>query len=308
MIDNKRLEVDKVVWGYILIMISAISFSLIPIFALYAYDSGISTTTLLFLRFAIAAIIFFAYLFLKMKKWKITKKQLLSLLLLGGILYTLQSTFYFSAVKYIPSSLAALLLYLHPLIVAILSFFINKEKLTKRLIIAISLSFMGIVLVLGTPAGAINMIGILLASGAAVVYSIYIVIGDRVTKQLPSIITVAFIALFSAVSFFIGGMASHSLSFHFDKIGWVMVVCVALFCSVIAMFTFFAGMNIIGPTKASILSMIEPVSTFILSAILFQEKMSSFQMIGGATVLIGAILVILAREKGQQQLESSISG
>ncbi|WML42826.1 EamA family transporter [Neobacillus sp. PS3-40] len=297
-------------WGYFYIILSATSFGLIPIFATYAYESGISTSTLLFLRFAFASIILFAYLFLKVKKWKITKRQLVFLILLGGILYSIQSTLYFTAVKYIPASLAALLLYLYPIFVAILSFFVNKEKLSKKIVLAIALSIVGIILVLGSPKGHISLIGILFASAAAVVYSIYIVIGDRVTKQISPMLTCAFISLFSAASLFMGGIFTHTLSFHFGKIGWVMAVCVAFFCSVVAMFTFFAGMNIIGPTKASILSMVEPVVTFILSTILFQEKMSVLQLIGGIVVLLGAILVVLAREKGQHNdnvIQSQIS-
>jgi drug/metabolite transporter (DMT)-like permease len=287
-------------WGYIYIILSATSFALIPIFAIYAYDSGVSTTTLLFLRFAFASIIFFAYIFIKMRNWKITKKQILFLILLGGILYTIQSTFYFTAVKYIPASLAALLLYLYPIFVAVLSFFVNKEKPSKKIIIAITLSLMGIILVLGSPKGHISLIGILFAGGAAVVYSVYILIGDRVTKQLSPIITCAFISLFSCFSLFLGGTFTHTISFHFGKVGWIMAVCVAFFCSVVAMFTFFAGMNIIGPTKASILSMIEPVVTFILSTILLHDRMSAFQLLGGVIVLLGAILVVLARENSQQ--------
>jgi drug/metabolite transporter (DMT)-like permease len=288
-------------WGYLYIIISASSFALIPIFAIYAYDSGVTTTTLLFLRFAFAAIIFFAYLFVKEKNWKITKRQILFLILLGGILYTMQSTFYFSAVKYIPASLAALLLYLHPIFVAVLSFLFNKEKPSKKIIIAIILSLIGILFVLGSPKGHINLIGILLAVGAAIVYSIYILIGDRVTKQLSPMITCAFISLFCSLSLFFGGTFTHTISFHFEKMGWFMAVGVGFFCSVVAMFTFFAGMKIIGPTKATILSMIEPVVTFILSTILFHEKMSAFQLLGGVIVLIGAILVVLARETNIQK-------
>jgi drug/metabolite transporter (DMT)-like permease len=288
-------------WGYLHIILSATSFALIPIFAIYAYDSGVSTTTLLFLRFTIASIIFFGYIFLKIKNWKITKKQIGYLILLGGILYTIQSTFYFTSVKYIPASLAALLLYLYPIFVAILSFFVNKEKPTVKIIIAITLSLVGIILVLGAPKGQISPIGIFFASGAAVVYSIYILIGDRVTKQLSPIITCAFITLFSAFSLLIGGTFTHTISFQFGNTGWIMALCVAFFCSVVAMFTFFAGMNIIGPTKASILSMIEPVVTFILSAILFHEKMTALQLVGGIIVLLGAILVVLAREKNIQK-------
>lgn len=287
------------IWGYLLIIISAISFSLIPIFALYAYDSGVSTTTLLFLRFAIASVVFFAYLLMKKYKWKVTRKQLLSLVLLGGVLYMAQSSFYFSAVKYIPASLAALLLYLNPIFVAVLSFFFNNEKPTKQLIMAISLSLVGIVMVLGSPDGSISLIGILLAIGAAIVYSVYIVLGDRVTQQLPPMITCAYIALFSSLSFLIGGTVTHTIQFDFGGLGWVMIICVALLSTVVAMFTFFAGMNRVGPTKASILSMVEPVVTFIFSALLFQEKMSLIQMCGGIIVLLGAVMVVLAREKNQ---------
>jgi drug/metabolite transporter (DMT)-like permease len=122
------------------------------------------------------------------------------------------------------------------------------------------------------------------------------VIGNRVTSQVPAIITSAYIALFAAVSFFIWGTITKTLYFHFEVIGWLPVVGTALFSSVLAMLTFFAGMNIIGPTKASILSMVEPVITFILSTIFLQEKMSIFQIFGGLIVLAGAILVVMARE------------
>lgn len=286
--------------GYIYIILSAASFALIPIFAIYAYDSGVSTTTLLFLRFAFASIIFFAYIFLKMKDWKITKRQIVFLILLGGILYTIQSTLYFSSVKYIPASLAAILLYLYPIFVAILSFVVNKETPSRNIIISITLSLIGIILVLGSPKGHISLIGILFAGGSAVVYSVYILIGDRVTKQLSPMITCGFISLFSALSLFIGGTVTHTISFHFGRMGWIMAICVAVFCSVVAMFTFFAGMNIIGPTKASILSMIEPVVTFLLSTILFHDKMSAIQLLGGVIVLLGAVLVVLARENHKQ--------
>lgn len=290
--------------GYLNIIISAISFGLIPIFALYAYESGVTTTTLLFLRFSISAIVFFSYLFLKRKPWKITKKQLLSLIFLGGVLYTAQSSLYFTSVKYIPASLAALLLYLYPVIVAILSFFINKEKLSKRIILAIGISMMGIILVLGFPKGHISLIGLLFAGSSAFVYSIYIVIGNRVIKELQPIVTCAYVSLFSSISFSVLGMFSHTISFHFEKLGWLMVLCVAFFCGVIAMFTFFVGMEMIGPTKASILSMVEPVVTFIFSTLLFQQKISPIQMIGGMVVLFGAILVVLAREKNQSNKET----
>jgi len=282
--------------GYLLVLVSATAFAFIPIFALHAYESGVTVTTLLFLRFTFAAFFFFLYLLVKVKRWKISLQHLFFLFLLGGICYTMQSSFYFSAVKYIPSSLAALLLYLNPIFVAVLSFFVNKEKLSKRIATAIVISLFGMAFVLGAPAGDIKLVGVLLATGAAVVYSIYIVAGDRITSQVPPIITSAYIALFAAISFLAYGTITKTLTFQFSEQGWLAIVATAFISSVVAMLTFFAGMNIIGPTKASVISMVEPVITFILSTIFLQEVMSLWQIIGGVIVLTGAVLVVLARE------------
>lgn len=110
--------------GVILILLSTVGYGAMPVFAQYAYRGGISVSTLLFIRFFLAAVFLFAYVFLKIRKISLTKANLVSLLVLGGVCYTLQSTFYFSAIKYIPSSLAALILYTYPALVCILSIYI----------------------------------------------------------------------------------------------------------------------------------------------------------------------------------------
>jgi len=283
--------------GYLLILLSATAFGLMPIFAIYAYDQNISVNTLLFLRFTFATIIFFGYLLVRKKLVLITFKQLALFLLLGGVLYTLQSSFYFSSVKYIPASLAALLLYLYPVFVSILSFFVNKEKLTKTIILSILISLIGIMFVLGSPTESPNIIGILLALAAAVVYSIYIIVGGRITLQVPPIVTCAYITLFAAISFLIVGVSTNSLHMHFSLVGWLSILSISIISSVISMLSFFAGIKLIGPTKGSILSMIEPVITILFSTILFNERMNLLQLFGGTVVLAGAFIVVISSEK-----------
>lgn len=291
--------------GYILILLSAAGFGLLPIFALFAYESGVSVTTLLFLRFAIAAIVFFGCVFLYSRTWNVSRRQLVSLLLLGSILYTLQSSAYFLSVKYIPASLATLLLYLYPVFVAILSFFFNKEALSKRLMVSVLLSLGGMVLVLGTPGGDVNVLGVLLALGAAAIYSLYIIIGNRVTSSVPPIVTSAYIALFASMSFFTWGVFTDSLHFSFNKTGWIAIIGVAIFSTVVSMLTFFVGMNKTGPTRASIVSMVEPIVTILFSFVLLHEQMAALQILGGAIVLTGAVLVIIAKEKQQPKSEAT---
>lgn len=293
--------------GYILVLLSAFGFGVLPIFAVFAYESEMNVPTLLFLRFTFSSIFFFTYIFLKRVGWKVTKKQLLSLFLLGGVLYTMQSTFYFSAVKYIPASLAVLLLYLFPIIVAILSFFINKERLSLRLIISIVISLAGILLILGSPSGDVNVLGIILAIGAAITYSVYILLGNRITEKLPPVVTSGFVALFACSSFLTYGLSTQSIQFNFAPSGWFFALGVALFSTVLSIFTFFVGMKLIGPTKASILSMVEPVITTIFSTLLLNDSITLLQMFGGVIVLTGATLVFLAKEKDKVEVDGNVS-
>ncbi|MBB6176761.1 drug/metabolite transporter (DMT)-like permease [Anoxybacillus tengchongensis] len=293
--------------GYGLVLLSATGFAFIPIFALHAYNSGVNVTTLLFLRFALAALFFFMYVWFTKKNAKVSWSQLFYLFLLGGIFYMMQSSFYFHAVKYIPSSLAALLLYLNPIFVAIFSFFINQEKLTKRTMVAMAISFSGMLLVLGAPEGKIQPLGIALAIGAAVIYSIYIIVGNKVTAHVPPMTASAYIALFAAFSFFVWGISVGTLHFQFDAKGWISVIGTSFVSSVLAILAFFSGMNMIGPTKAAILSMLEPVITFLLSMVFLQERMSFMQMIGGLIVLSGAMLVAMGKEQQDKKKTISIS-
>lgn len=281
--------------GVFLILLSAFGFGMMPILALFAYQDGMNVPTLLFMRFFLASACLFAYTLLRRIDWAITPRQLFYLFLMGGVLYTFQSTFYFSSVKLIPASLAVLILYLYPVLVAMLAVIVDKEKLSGKIIAPAILALAGLAIVLGSPVGNLNFFGVALAFGAAVIYSVYIILGRRVVAQVSPIVTTAFIAAFAALSFLVYGWVDDALQFDFTLHAWFIILGVVLFSTVLAMATFFAGMNIIGPTRASILSTIEPVITFGFSAMLLDEKLSWVQGIGAALVLLGAIWVIRQR-------------
>ncbi|AQS58174.1 DMT family transporter [Desulforamulus ferrireducens] len=289
--------------GVLLVFLSASGFGLIPIFALYAYGGGASVTTLLFGRFTLAAIIFFGYILYKEKRIPVERSQLKYLFLLGGIIYTLQSNLYFSSVKYIPASLAVLLFYIYPVLVALASSYLDKEVLDKKIIFSIVLSLLGLTLVLGVSFGGINLTGVMLALASGLVYSVYLVLGNRIVKETPALVTSAFICLFAACSILVIGVSKGDLDFNLTGEAWLAILGVALCCTVLAIFTLFRGIELIGTTRASILSMIEPLITIGFSALLFNERLSFLQMLGGAAVLLGSVLVILARDKSKNTPE-----
>ena len=278
--------------GILLVFLSAFGFGLMPIFALFAYRGGVNVTTLLFLRFSIAAVCFFAYLLARRTHWQVSRRAMASLFILGSILYTLQSLFYFSAVQYIPASLAALILYLYPVLVALLAAVVEKEQISLQMMAAAVVSLVGIAVVLGAPVDQLDGGGMALAFGAALIYSVYITLGRRVVAEIPAVVTSAFVAAFAALSFLLFGSANQSLMFDFSWATWGVILGVVVFSTLLAMAAFFAGMERIGATRASILSTVEPVVTIGFSALLLGESFSWIQAGGAMLVLTGAVWVI----------------
>lgn len=277
--------------GIILVLISALAFSFMPIFIVFAYDDGAETSTVLLLRFVFSTIMFFTYLKLKNESIKIPKESIISFIILGLFVYTLQSRFYFSALHYVSPAMATMFLYTYPLIVGLLSYILDREKPTLKLITATIVSIIGLILILGSSLGKVNILGIVYASGASLVYSFYIVYSNRVIKKTPAIVSSAYIALFSSVGSLVMGVTTGGFHFNMGIISWLTILGIALFSTVIAMATFFQGMEYIGPTKASIISLMEAVFTVILSFVLLREGLSILQLLGGFGVLFGAYLV-----------------
>lgn len=286
---------NKFYLGVLTIVLSTMGFGVMPIFAVFAYKSDITVSTLLIIRFIAAAAILFGYYLLRYGSFTVCRKELFSLMLLGGICYTLQSTLYFTSVKLIPASLVSLILYAYPMLVALLSYLINREKLSKDVVISMILCFAGIILIVGASPGNLNVLGAFLAFAAAIVYAVYIILGDRIVKQLPPLLVTAFLSVFAAVGLIILGLIRQDISFDFDNTVWLPLAGITLFSTIGAILTLFKGIELLGPTKASILSMLEPVFTTVLSYLILGDRLGGLQIAGGAAVLGGAYLVVRGR-------------
>lgn len=285
--------------GFGLVGMSAVGFGLMPLFAVHAYGDGLNVPTLLFLRFAVAAAIFLPCAWWYARRHgglQLTRRSLLHLALLGGVLYAAQSALYFSAVHHISPALAALLLYLYPALVTCGSALLGKERLTLAVAGSVAVTIAGVALALGRLGGGLNATGITEAVGAAVVYTVYILYGNRVsTGGLSSVAMTGIISLFAALSLLGYGAVGGQLSFAFHDAGWVPVICVAL-ASTVAILCFFAGMALIGPVKTSLASMLEPAVSIVAAAMLLPGgTLTALQFLGAGLVLAGATTGVLSR-------------
>ena len=170
--------------GMFLIVISAAAFGSLGILGRFAYADGLDAITLLFIRFSVAAVLMASLLILRRER--LPRGSTMGWLVgMGAIGYVGQSYCYLTAVKYASPGLVALLLYLYPIIVALLSIAILHEKVTRAKILALCLALTGIALIVRPEGGQLP--GILLALAAAGIYSVYIIVGTRVMKQVTAI-------------------------------------------------------------------------------------------------------------------------
>ncbi|MCL4529857.1 MAG: DMT family transporter [Chloroflexi bacterium] len=282
--------------GILLIIISAASFGTLAIFGRYAYADGMDTFTLLFLRFTLAAV-FIAILLFARRESIPQGKSLYLLAGMGGIGYVGQSFSYLTAIKFASAGLVALLLYLYPVFVAILSAVFLKERFTRLTLIALALATLGAAMTANPQGG--QWMGIFLAIAAAAIYSIYIIVGSGVMQKVSAVQSSTVIFASAGIVFGILTFINHP-HWPATNSGWLAVAAVTLIATVIPVVTFLAGLKLIGPTNASMLSTLEPVVTVLLAAWLFGEKLGAIILIGGGLILAAVILLTRA-ELGRPQ-------
>lgn len=279
--------------GAVLVALSAAGFATLAIFIKFAYAAGANTITILAGRFVLATICLALILKLRGIPLTLDKDLKKRLFLLGGLGYGSMSMLFALAVMYLPASLAAMLLYTYPAIVSVLSFFIGDEQYRWSKGLALAICFSGLFLVLGVSFDNVSLLGFILGLGSAVVYSVYIVVGNRLLKNTDPLVTTTYVCAAAAVVFVLSGAATNTLIFSLPAQGWLSIIGIALFATIVGIMGFFAGMSRVGATNASIISTLEPVITVMLSVALLNEKITPLQISGGMLILVGILILQL---------------
>jgi len=275
---------------------SAAAYGAMGIFGKLAYDEGATVGTLLATRFVVAALLF----------WLVTvgtghggelrslaRRDVGFALALGGIGFGAQATGYFTALGRIDASLLSLLVYTFPVIVAVAAVLLGRDRASRRTAVALTLASAGLVLVLaGAASGALDPVGTALGLATAVVYSVYVLVSESMVSRLSPLTLSTLVCTGAAVSLTVGSAALGQLrpgDVSAAGFGWLIVLAVV--STVVAVGLFFAGLQRVGPTAASILSTVEPLVTVVLATLIFRESFGPLQIAGAALVLLSVLAV-----------------
>ena len=273
--------------GILLVAVSAAAFGTLAIFGRLAYAEGMDVLTVLFLRFSLAGAVMVVVLAARRESLP-RGSTLLQLVGMGAVGYVGQAFAYFTALKYASPGLVALLLYLYPVLVAVLSILWLREQMTRAKVAALALALAGTALTVG-PAGG-QWLGIAWAITGAAIYSLYIMVAARVMKQVSAIqSSTVILASAGAMSGLL--MLAQGAAFPATGAGWAAVASLVLVATVLPILAFLVGLERIGPVHAAMLSTLEPVVTVVLAAMLWGESLSPAALVGGGMIL-GAVLLV----------------
>ena len=283
--------------GPALCLFSAACFGAMAIFGKLAYAAGVSPGALLLLRFSVAAVLLGLLLALRPglrtmrpgseRPVGATRARLLGTAFgLGALGYASQATLYFSALQRIDASLVALVLYTYPALVTVAAALLGRERLTAGRSAALVVASCGTLLVLlGAGGFGFDPVGVGLAFGAAITYTVYILVADTVVHRMSPVMLAASVMTGASAALAARAVLAGGVEFGFRSSGWLWIACIAVLSTVVATLAFFAGLRRTGPSTAAILSTFEPVVTTALAALTLNEFLTPVQLAGGLVVL-----------------------
>ena len=285
--------------GYPAGIVTGITYGLNPLFAKPLMNNGASTEAILFFRYGIAVVLLGAFLLLKKESFRINLRQ--AGVLLGlGLLYTASSAFLFEAYKYIASGLATTLVFLFPVMVAIIMVFL-KVVPSWPVWLSIAATFAGVMIMTGgTGTETIDPTGIWFSIAAAFVYALFIVIINR-SKAISSIPNslLTFYALSVGTVFFLTrcGLSGAELLTGLDRgMAWANLLGLAILPTIVSTASLAVATRNIGATKASVLGVFEPITAILVGTLVFGEELTP-NIIAGILISIVAVSFMIMLTK-----------
>ena len=289
---------NRLHWGYLAGIVSGITYGMNPLFGVPVINKGLDVNSLLFYRYGVATLLMLAFMLVAKKQIRISWKQF-GLMVILGVLFTGCSITLFEAYKYIPSGIATSILYVYPIMVAVIMMLFGQFPSWQTWISIFAGVAGAVLLSMKGGGGFIDWKGILLVVASGLCYTLFIVIVNlsRQVKAIPNL-TLTFYC------FFIGSLMLLALSgFGLrlnpvpDAVSWLNVLGLAVLPTAVATITLAASTKAVGATKTSVLGILEPLTAIVIGTLVFKEAFTFNVAVGVALILFAILFMILTEKK-----------
>ena len=301
--DRRRLT------GIALILVSAAGFGSGSLFAQPVYGAGVDWLVLSAWRFLFGAGLTWGWLLVSAGRRRglrgLDRRAALAAVALG-VLYVGNSGAYFAGLETVSPSLAALIVYVYPALVAVLSLRIGRPLEGRRAWAALGIALVGVVLSVGgiDPTEAPPLSGLLLIVASPIIYAVWIVLAARLSGERQGAVgevapegasaaaATALMMTATAGIYWVMALGTGRpvLPGAVPTEAWFGLAGVGVLSTFVAIQTFYAGAQRIGAARAALISTIEPIWTIALAAFLFSIALTPLQLAGGALILVGVVV------------------
>lgn len=287
------MKINRKFRGYLLGAVAAATYGLNPLFALPLYEDGMNPDSVLFFRYLLALPIVAAMLLFRRRSFNPGWRNWLPLLMMGFI-FVVSSLSLFESYRYMPAGLASTLLFVYPIMVAVIMVLFYKEKLTLLTAGSIVTATAGIALLYQGDGAPVSAIGSVLVFVSSLSYAIYIVyINHSRLTGVPTLAVTFYVLLFGWSMLAVKALAGSTLMLPSEPAHWLNIGALALFPTAISLLCTTAAIQDIGSTPTAILGALEPVTAVAVGAVVFGEALTP-RLCVGLVMIIGAVSCVVA--------------
>lgn len=280
--------------GYILAAVAAAAYGTNPAFAVPLYEQGMNPNTVLLFRYIMGLPLLALIMGLRGINFKLTKSQIFPTALLG-ILMALSSLTLFESYKYMNSGIASTLLFVYPIMVAVLMIIFFHEKFKFTVALCLFIMSCGLFLLMKPTNGeSISAYGTLLVMLSALTYAFYIIFVNvsAEIKSIPTTKLLFYVLSWGSLVYIISICLGSEVTFPEKSSGWLNLVALALIPTVISLACTTRAIQLIGSTPTAILGALEPVSAVILSVCVLGQAVTVRDIFGGLLIVVATTIVI----------------
>lgn len=286
--------------GYLLGAIAAASYGTNPIFAIPLYQDGMDANSVLFFRYLVAIPIVAIMMLARGRSFRLQRKEALPTLIFG-LLMGISSLSLFISYNYMGAGIASTLLFIYPILVAVIMALFFKERAGIITILCICIAVLGILLLYRTEdGGTLSTLGLILVFVSALSYAVYLVgINQSVLKDTPTLTLTLYVLIVGLLLFTGYSFANTGIRLPNHWYSWLNIFGVALFPTAISFLCTTAAIAHIGSTKTAILGALEPVAAVLLGIIILGETFTARMALGFLLIIIAVSVIITGNRVSQ---------
>ncbi|MDE6483878.1 MAG: DMT family transporter [Duncaniella sp.] len=285
----------RVVRGYALGIIAAVSYGTNPMFAIPLYGMGLSVASVLFYRYIGATIVLGLIMLLTGKSFRLPLRDVV--FMMGeGMIFALSSLFLFISYRYMDVGIATTLLFMTPVCVTLIMWLGYGEKLTRVTVAALCLSVAGIACLYNPSGGTAGLVGILLVCLSSLAYAVYMVaINKSRLRDVPGMTLTFYSLLFGSIVFVLNlDFLSELSPLVMSAECMVNVAGIAVVPTIISLLAIAVSVRDVGSVVISLLGALEPVTGIVIGVCMFGETLSLLNITGVILIVVSVTLVVVA--------------